>query len=150
MTRRASSAVVLAGAGAYFVDMFLRWTDRGRDGFVTLGAETGWDTGIAVFSGSTALALALVELAAVTGAWRSRAQRLLAFFLAAATGVFAVGAIVHLRWGGGLAVGRFGDLAPGAWIALGLGAVLVAVAGVELRALSRDGRASASTASPPG
>src|SRR5438477_7035778 len=127
MRRLASSPVLLLVATAYFVDLFLRWAPRHHTGegtyIVSIGRVTGWETGPSASSGVTALGLMLVELAAVAGVWRSRSQRLVGFFLAAATAVLALGGLAHMRWGSYLRIG-FGQFAFGAWIALGLGALM--------------------------
>ena len=131
--RLASSYVFATVGAAYFVDMFLRWTPP--SGLRT----TGWDTGVTSPGGVTALGLLLVELTAMLGVWRSRVQRLLGFYLGSATAILAIGGLVHLRWGGfySLGVHRF---AYGAWIALALGIVLLAVAGARLRDLLASAR----------
>src|SRR5437667_11699106 len=112
MLRHLASPHVFAALGAaYFVDMFLRWTPP--SGLRT----TGWDTGVTSLGGVTALGLLLVELTGLLGVWRSRAERLLGFYLASATAILAIGGLAHLRWGGfySLGVHRF---AYGARIAL--------------------------------
>jgi hypothetical protein len=136
VTRRLAPAILLVAAAAYFVDMFLRWASPARHGtFVAFGDVVGWNIAPAAISGPAALGLALVELAAVTAVWRSRAQRLVSFFLAAATGVLAVSAVVDLRWGGSFTSFRFGEFATGAWIALALGIVLLLGAVLRLAEL---------------
>jgi hypothetical protein len=142
VTSKFVSAVLLVASAVYFLDLFLRWSSgEGHGSFVVIGQVVGWDVSVAAISGPVALALALVEVAAMTAVWRSGAQRLVSFFLAAGTGVLAVAAVLNLRWGGSYDVLRFGRFAAGAWIALALGIVLLACAAlrlVELRA-SRAG-----------
>jgi hypothetical protein len=136
VTGRAVSATLLVASAAYFVDMFLRWSSPAKQGtFVVFGDVVGWNIAPAAISGPAALGLALVEVAAVTAVWTSRAQRLVSFFLAAATGVLAVAAVLDLRWGGSYVTLRFGRFAPGAWIALGLGIVLLACGALRLAEL---------------
>ena len=133
---RLVSAVLLIASAVYFLDLFLRWSlGEGHGSFVVLGELVGWDVSVAAISGPVALALALVEVAAMTAVWRSRAQRLVSFFLAAGTGVLAVSAVLNLRWGGSYDALRFGRFAAGAWIALALGIVLLACAGLRLAEL---------------
>jgi hypothetical protein len=123
--------------------MFVRWAPRHGGDAELFGSVklTGWEIPIAGNAAITALALVLVELAGVTSAWRSRGQRLVSFFLAAATGAFAVGGLVHLRWGGYYHL-RVGQFAYGAWIGLALGILLLAAAALRLAELR-------SKASPP-
>jgi|SRR5205809_1455219 len=134
MLRRLASPLVLTAVGAaYFVDVFLRWT-------TTSGVRTtGWDLGVTPLGGVSALGLFLVELTALLGVWRSRTERLLGFYLGAATAILAIGGLVHLHWGGfySLATHRF---AYGAWIALALAIVLLAASGARLRDLLASAR----------
>jgi len=136
--QRLVSVTLLVASAVYFLDLFLRWSlNNERGSFVVLGELVGWDVSVAAISGPAALALELVEIAAVTAVWRSRAQRLVSFFVAAGTGILAVAAVLNLRWGGSYDVLRFGHFAAGAWVALALGIVLLACAAlrlVELRA----------------
>jgi hypothetical protein len=128
MRPRTLSLLLLATAGAYFVDLFLHWLEEGGRGI------SGWNIPVTEFSGLLALGVVLVELVRVAGVWTSRAASLLGFFLAAATAIMGFATLINLRWGG-LTQG-FGSWAYGAWIALALVVLLLGLAILRLNELS--------------
>jgi len=127
---RLPPTIPLLAGGAYFVDMFLRWAPRHGEGRVT-----GWETFPGTFGALAALALVLVELPPTIALWRARAQRLTALYLEVATGILAVGALVHMHWGYGPGGVRLGQYAYGSWIALALAILLLVDAFARLRRL---------------
>jgi hypothetical protein len=122
---RGLSMLGLASAAAYFVSLFLPW----------LGGFSAWTLRTAVDSGVLALAVVLVELLLVTGAWVSRGAALAVFCLTAAAGVMGVTTWVTFQWGG--ATPGTEALDYGAWLGFVVALVLVAVAALRLSVLRR-------------
>ena len=123
---RLAGPLLLIGGIAYFVDLFLRWGPGGEG----LASFSGWDISLVLASGEAVLALILVELARVTGIWRTPTASLLTFFLAAATAILGLSGLVHLRWGGFYHL-KFGSFGYGSWIGLLL--ALALAVGAALR-----------------
>jgi hypothetical protein len=99
MLPRILSALVAAVAIAYVVFLFLPWTEEGEDEF-SFGGTTGLDFSPGFLTLLPAIGLALWELLGVGGVRRTVASdALVAFFLAAATGIVGLSAIVHTKWG---------------------------------------------------
>ncbi len=117
------SLVVAAGL---FVSLFLPW----------VGPISGWALRTGAESGMLALAVVLVELLRLTGAWLSRGAHLVAFCLTAAAGIMGVTNFVTLRWGAG---GQFPFSAfrYGAWLALALAILLAVLALRQMAELRR-------------
>jgi hypothetical protein len=99
MLPRILSALVAAVAIAYIVFLFLPWTEEGEDEF-SFGGTTGLDFSPGFLTLLPAVGLALWELLGVAGVRRTAASdSLVAFFLAASTGIVGLSAIVHTKWG---------------------------------------------------
>lgn len=125
------SIVVAAVGSAYIVDLFLRW---GPDDHQVDGLRTS----LGGFTLGTVVALVLWEVLAASGVRRTeRSDSLIAFFLAAATALGALGAVFNLRWGGLSLVHGTGY---GAWLGLALAALIL---GGGLAHLVEHARASA-------
>jgi type IV secretory pathway VirB2 component (pilin) len=145
--RRLSSTIFLLAGAVLFVDMFLRWAPRttrsstSETFSIEIYKVSGWDVTPGWVAGSAVVVLVLAELAGIAGVWRSPIQRLVGFFVGAPTAVLALAAVVRLHWGSYISF-KLGQFAYGAWIALGLGIVLLAAATLRLAELR-------STASPP-
>jgi len=131
-TRPADGIAILplAVAVASFVSLFLPWI-----GFAG-STQAGWTVPLGVEFGLLALALVLVELLSLAGAWTSRGFELVGFCLTAATGLMGVSAVVNLRWG--LQFHNFSIFQYGAWVGLGLAIVLVGLAALRLNELRRS------------
>jgi hypothetical protein len=98
MLSRIVSAAVAAVAIAYVVFLFLPWTEEGDE--FSFGGTTGLEFSPAFFTFLTGVGLALWELLGVAGVRRTVASdALIAFFLAAFTGIAGLSAIVHTKWG---------------------------------------------------
>ena len=123
-----SDRLLLLGAGAFFVDMFLRWGPR-QVGGGSFGTITGWELQIGNL-GVVVLALALVELVRAAGLWRTRTSALLGLMLGGAVAALGIGTLIHMRWAGPIRL-QFDQFGYGAWIALGL--ALVVLAGTLVR-----------------
>src|SRR5947208_4572206 len=126
-----STPIFLLAGSAYFVDLFLRWV--GEHG----GHFGGWDLPLVSTSGWLVIGLLLSESVRARGLWRTPTSSLLGFFLAAATAIFSIAGLVHLRWNGGFFGVKFSAFAYGAWIGLTLALALAAGAVVRLRELER-------------
>jgi hypothetical protein len=124
---RLAGLLLLFGAIAYFVDLFLRWGPGGEG----LASFSGWDIQLVLASGEAALALMLVEFARVAGIWRTPTASFLSCFLAAASAILGLSGLAHLRWGG-LYHLKFGSFGYGAWIGLVLALVLAVGAALRL------------------
>ena len=123
-------ALLPLGAGAaLFVSLFLPWLGLGGQ------TQSGWSVPLGVEFGLVALALVLVELLALAGAWTSLGFELVAFCLTAAAGLLGVSAVANLRWG--LQFNNFSLFQYGAWVGLALAIVLVGLAVLRLAALRR-------------
>jgi hypothetical protein len=99
MLPRILSALVAGVAIAYVVFLFLPWTEEDGDGF-SVGGWTGLDLSPGFFTLLTVVGLVLWEVLGVAGVRRTVASdALVAFFLAASTGIVGLSAIVHTKWG---------------------------------------------------
>ena len=139
MPARLLPAVVCLLATVLVVDLFFDWTKRGDDiGFAT----SGLNSSPGFFCFATGVALVLWELLGALGVVRTtRADSLVAFFLASGTALAALATVVNLKWGGS---GPFDqDLATGAFIAIPLSILLLtgAVLHLGLYVLERRSRA---------
>jgi len=118
------------GAGA-FVTLFFPWLGfGGRD-------SLGWSVAVAADYGLLALAVVLVALLAVTGAWTARGSELVAFCLVAAAGLIGVTAFVNLRWGNYVPNG-FEEFEYGSWLGLVFAILLILLAAPLLARLRRS------------
>jgi hypothetical protein len=115
-----SDRLLLLGAGAFFIDMFLRWGPR-QVGGGSFGTITGWELQIGNL-GVVVLALALVELVRL---WRTRTSALLGLMLGGSVAALGIGTLIHMRWAGPIRL-QFDQFGYGAWIALGLSLVVLA------------------------
>ena len=122
---RGFSTLGLAAAAVYFFSLYLPWVG----GFSAWTLWTGSDAGV------VALALILVELLFLAGAWISRAAVLVAFCLTAGTGVLGITTWVTFRWSGTHSASIGFDY--GAWLGFVAALVLVALAALRLHALWR-------------
>ena len=118
-------AAILA-AIALFVSLFLPW-------FQTFW---GWGLRVGDEAGLVALAVVLLELVRLMGAWRTLSARLVAFCLTAAAGIMGITTFVVFRWGSGTPI-KFSALRYGAWVGLGSGVLLVLVAVLQLMSVPR-------------
>jgi len=117
----------LAAAVASFVSLFMPWI-----GFAGTN-QAGWTVPLGVEYGLLALALVLVELLSLAGAWTSLGFELVAFCLTAAAGLMGVSTVVNLRWG--LQFHNFSIFQYGAWVGLAFAIVLCVLAALRLAAL---------------
>jgi hypothetical protein len=122
---RGLSLLALVFAAALFVVLFLPW----------IGPDSGWAVGVAHDTGLLALAVVLVELLRLRGAWISRGAELVAFCLTAAAGLMGITAWATLRWGVGAV--DFEALRYGAWLGFVVALLLLVVAAVRLAVLWR-------------
>jgi len=120
----------LGAAAALFVSLFLPWLGLGGQ------TQSGWSVPLGVEFGLLALAVVLVELLALAGAWTSRGFELVAFCLTAGAGLLGVSAVANLRWG--LQFNSFSLFQYGAWVGLALAIVLIGLAALQLTALRRS------------
>jgi hypothetical protein len=119
-----SAVVALAGAG-FAVDVFLPWIEGRQTDAFSFNDIPGIDTSPSSVAFAGAIALVLWELLAFLGIARTtRADSLIAFFLATGTALAGAGTIAHVRWNPPFLPTR-GDLAYGAWIAIPLVALLL-------------------------
>jgi hypothetical protein len=127
---RIVSAVVALVVAAYLVVLIFPWTE-GDDTQFGVGEVGGLDVPPAAFSFVTGLGLFLWEGLAVLGVRRTlRSDSLVAFFLAAGTGVMGIATVAHLKWGNPLPWTR--DLDTAAFAALPLSILLLAGAVAHL------------------
>jgi hypothetical protein len=139
MLPRILSALVAAVAIAYVVFLFLPWTEEGEDEF-SFGGTTGLDFSPGFLTLLPAIGLALWELLGVGGVRRTVASdALVAFFLAAATGIVGLSAIVHTKWGNPYPSSNLGYAAI---VEIPLASLLLAGAVAHLVAHILAGRAS--------
>jgi hypothetical protein len=131
--QRGLTVLALAAVAAAFVSLFLPWLGFGGR------AEAGWNIPLGIELGLLALAVGLVELLSLARAWASRGSELVAFCLAAATGVIGLSVVANLRWGG-LVVGGFAAFDYGAWLGLALAVLLILLAALRLARLWRSAR----------
>jgi hypothetical protein len=130
MLRRLLSALLAFVTAGFVVDLFLRWTE-GRGGEFSFGETTGVDIVPGFLCLPGGLALFFWELLGGVGVRRSaRSDSLVSFLLAATTGVTAITAVVHLKWGSPYPYGH--DLAYGALAAIPLAVLLLAGAVAHL------------------
>jgi hypothetical protein len=123
MLPRLLSALVALVAAVFIVDLFLRWTE-GRDDQLGLGRTTGVDTVPGFLCLPGGLVLFFWEMLGALNVPRTaRSDSLVAFLLAATTGVTAISAVVHLKWGSPFPYGN--DLAFGALAAVPLAVLLL-------------------------
>jgi hypothetical protein len=95
---RILSAFVAAVAIAYVVFLFLPWTEEGDE--FSFGGTTGLEFSPGFFTFVTGVGLVLWEALGVAGVRRTVASdSLVAFFLAAFTGIAGLSSIVHTKWG---------------------------------------------------
>ena len=116
----------LLAAVALFVSLFLPW-------FQTFW---GWGLRVGDEAGLIALAVVLVELVRLMGAWQTLSARLVAFCLTAAAGIMGVSTFVVFRWGSGESI-KFSALRYGAWVGLAAGVLLILVAVLQLISVRR-------------
>jgi hypothetical protein len=128
--QRLSNFALAAAAGA-FVCLFMPWIGAaGHD-------QAGWNLALGSLYGLLGLAVVLVELLFLAGAWSTLGYRLVAFCLAGAAGLIGLAAVANLRWGS-LLIGGFSYLRYGAWLGLVFAILLVLIAALRLTALSRS------------
>ena len=120
------SLLALILAAALFVTFFLPW----------IGPESGWAVGVAHDAGLLALAVVLVELLRLRGAWISRGAELVAFCLGAAAAVMGITAWATLRWGVGT-IG-LGSFRYGAWVGFVFALLLLGVSALRSAVLWRS------------
>jgi hypothetical protein len=122
---RGFGLLALALGGGAFVSLFLPWV--GFAGRVTLG----WSLPLTSDYGLLAVAVVLVALVALVGAWTSRGSELLRFGLVAAAGLIGLAACVNLRWGN-LVTNGFSEFEYGAWVGFVFAVLLIALAALLL------------------
>jgi|SRR5215216_3135406 len=127
MIRRLLSALLAFVTAGFVVDLFLRRTE-GRGGEFSFGETTGVDIVPGFLCLPGGLALSFWKLPGVRRSARS--DSLVSFPLAATTGVTAITAVVHLKWGSPYPYGH--DLAYGALAAIPLAVLLLAGAVAHL------------------
>ncbi len=121
------SMLALVLAAAFFVVLFLPWI--GSHGQFS---ESGWI--LARDPGDLALAVILVEVLRLGRIWISRGSGLLAFCLTGAAGILGVESLANIGWGG-LLPSTFRAFQYGAWLALAVSILLIAVAALRLASL---------------
>jgi hypothetical protein len=98
MLPRILSALVAGIAIAYVVFLFLPWTEEGDE--FSFGGTTGLEFSPGFFTFVTGVGLVLWEVLGVAGVRRTFASdSLVAFFLAAFTGIAGLSSIAHTKWG---------------------------------------------------
>jgi hypothetical protein len=126
VSERFISAVVALAAVGFAVALFLKWIEgRQTEGF-SFNEIAGIDISPSFVAFAGAIALVLWELLAILHIGRTtRADSLIAFFLATGTALAGAGTIAHARWTAPYGLPTGGDLAYGAWIAIPLAALLL-------------------------
>ncbi len=123
MPARLLSAGLLVVGVAYAIVLFLPWSEGLEDDF-GISALTGLDGPPGFLSFATVVGLVLWELVSVFGIRRTvRADSLVAFFLAASTGLTGIASVVHMKWGNPYP--GTDDLDYGAFLAIPLSGLLV-------------------------
>lgn len=121
---RVVSAAVSLVAAAYVVLLLFPWTEGDESEF-GVGEVAGLDVSPAAFSFVTGLGVFLWELLSAVGLRKTpRSDSLVAFFLAAATGVMGVAAVIHIKWANPLP--WTSDLAAAGFVAIPLAVLLLA------------------------
>ncbi len=140
MVRRLLSALLALVTAVFVVDLFLRWTE-GREGEISFGETTGVDLVPGFLCLPGGVVLFLWEALGAGGVRRTvRSDSLVSFMLAATTGVIAITAVVHLKWGSPFPNGN--DLAYGALAAIPLAILLLAGAVAHLALHVLESRAA--------
>lgn len=128
--QRGLSLLMLGLGAAAFVTLFFPWVGFGGHD------SLGWSVPEAANYGLLALAVVLVALLALTGAWTSRGSELVAFCLVAAAGLIGVTVFVNLRWGSYVLNG-FKEFVYGSWLGLVFAILLILLGALLLARLWR-------------
>jgi hypothetical protein len=128
---RGLSLLALGLGAGVFVSLFLPWVGFG--GRFTLG----WSLPLTSDFGLLALAVVLVAVVVLVGAWTSRGSELVRFGLVAAAGLIGLAAFVNLRWGN-LVTNGFGEFEYGAWVGFVFSVLLIMLAALMLAKLRRS------------